>query len=83
MCYDGFFCFLIDNKFGFFLFVVVGWCLLEEQFFKEVELLSFIDNLKLKVLYGILGNNNIGNYFYQFIYVFGKVMNYVFGGVYI
>lgn len=38
--------------------------------------------MKLKASYGILGNNNIGNYPYQSTYALGKAMNYVFGGVY-
>ena len=80
--YDGSSRFPTDNKFGFFPSVAVGWRLSEEQFFKEAESLSFIDNLKLKASYGILGNNNIGNYPYQSTYALGKAMNYVFGGVY-
>ena len=71
-----------DSRWGFFPSVAVGWRLSEEQFFKEAESLSFIDNLKLKASYGILGNNNIGNYPYQSTYALGKAMNYVFGGVY-
>ena len=82
MRYDGSSRFPTDNKFGFFPSVAVGWRLSEEQFFKEAESLSFIDNLKLKASYGILGNNNIGNYPYQSTYALGKAMNYVFGGVY-
>ena len=82
MRYDGSSRFPTDNKFGFFPSVAVGWRLSEEQIFKEAESLSFIDNLKLKASYGILGNNNIGNYPYQSTYALGKAMNYVFGGVY-
>jgi len=53
MRYDGSSRFPTDNKFGFFPSVAVGWRLSEEQFFKEAESLSFIDNLKLKASYGI------------------------------
>ena len=82
MRYDGSSRFPTDNKFGFFPSVAAGWRLSEEQFFKEAESLSFIDNLKLKASYGILGNNNIGNYPYQSTYALGKAMNYLFGRVY-
>ncbi len=57
-----------------------GWRIANENFWKENESLSFVNNLKLKASYGILGNNNIGNYPYQSVYALGS--NYVFGGVF-
>ena len=82
MRYDGSSRFPTDSKFGFFPSVAAGWRISEEKFFKETESLQFFDNLKLKASYGILGNNNIGNYPYQSTYALGQAMNYVFGGVY-
>ena len=52
----------------------------EENFFKENESLGFISNLKLKVSWGRLGNQNIGNYPYQSVYELGQ--NYPFGDTY-
>lgn len=81
MRYDGSSRFPTDSKYGFFPSLAAGWRISEEQFWKENENLSFINNLKLKASYGILGNNNIGNYPYQSVY-FRQEQNYVFGGVY-
>ena len=60
MRYDGSSRFPTDSKYGFFPSLAAGWRISEEQFWKENENLSFINNLKLKASYGILGNNNIG-----------------------
>ena len=65
MRYDGSSRFPTDSKYGFFPSLAAGWRISEEQFWKENENLSFINNLKLKASYCILGNNNIGNYPYQ------------------
>ncbi len=78
--YDGSSRFPNDCKYGFFPSVGAGWRIANENFWKENEKLRFVSNLKLKASYGILGNNNIGNYPYQSVYVLGS--NYVFGGVY-
>ena len=82
MRYDGSSRFPTDSKYGFFPSLAAGWRISEEQFWKENENFSFINNLKLKASYGILGNNNIGNYPYQSVYSLGQEQNYVFGGVY-
>lgn len=78
--YDGSSRFPQSKKFGFFPSVAAGWRLSEENFFKENESLGFISNLKLKVSWGRLGNQNIGNYPYQSIYELGQ--NYPFGDTY-
>lgn len=77
MRYDGSSRFPADNRFGFFPSLAVGWRVSEEDFFKKADGLQFINNLKLKASYGVLGNNNIGNYAYQSVYELGN--NYVFG----
>lgn len=82
MRYDGSSRFPTNSKFGFFPSVAAGWRVSEEQFWKENERLSFVDNLKIKASLGVLGNNNIGNYPYQSVYTLGQEQNYVFGGVY-
>lgn len=76
MRYDGSSRFPTDSKYGFFPSLAAGWRISEEQFWKENENLSFINNLKLKASYGILGNNNIGNYPYQSVYSLGQEQNY-------
>lgn len=82
MRYDGSSRFPTDSKYGFFPSMALGWRLSEEKFWKENEHLDFINNFKLKASYGVLGNNNIGNYPYQSVYTLGQAQNYVFGGVY-
>ena len=78
--YDGSSRFPQSKKFGFFPSVAAGWRLSEENFFKENESLGFISNLKLKVSWGRLGTQNIGNYPYQSVYELGQ--NYPFGDTY-
>ena len=78
--YDGSSRFPQSKKFGFFPSVAAGWRLSEENFFKENESLGFISNLKLKVSWGRLGNQNISNYPYQSVYELGQ--NYPFGDTY-
>lgn len=82
MRYDGSSRFPSDSKYGFFPSVAVGWRISEESFWKENENLEWFNNLKVKASYGVLGNNNIGNYPYQSVYTLGQGQNYVFGGVY-
>lgn len=78
--YDGSSRFPKDNKYGFFPSVAVGWRISEESFFKENENMAWINNLKLKVSWGKLGNQNIGNYPYQTVFELGQ--NYPFGDNY-
>ncbi|MFV5700950.1 SusC/RagA family TonB-linked outer membrane protein [Flavobacterium sp. XS2P12] len=48
-----------DNRWGNFPSVGAGWIISEEDFAKKIPVISFA---KLKASYGIIGNNNIGNY---------------------
>ena len=82
MRYDGSSRFPTDSKYGFFPSVAAGWRVSEEGFWKDNENLEFFNNLKVKASYGILGNNNIGNYPYQSVYALDNNLNYVFGDVY-
>ncbi|MGB3465115.1 MAG: TonB-dependent receptor, partial [Cyclobacteriaceae bacterium] len=54
-----------ENRFGTFGAVSFGWRISEEGFLSGV---SWIDDLKLKASYGILGNAEIGNYRTNTIY---------------
>jgi TonB-linked SusC/RagA family outer membrane protein len=48
-----------QNKYGTFYAASAGWMISEESFFSGV---NFIDDLKLKASYGVLGNSDIGEY---------------------
>lgn len=82
MRYDGSSRFPKNSKYGFFPSVALGWRISEEKFWKDNEKLNWMNNLKLKASYGVLGNNNTGNYPYQSVYTLGEEQNYVFGGTY-
>jgi TonB-linked SusC/RagA family outer membrane protein len=59
---DGSYSFGPDNKFGVFPSAALGWNIHNESFLKESKL---INNMKVRVSYGKLGNDNIGLYKYQ------------------
>ena len=63
--YDGSSRFAPDYRWGFFPSASAAWRISEEPFMKSVPALS---DLKLRVSYGELGNNSIGNYDWQSIY---------------
>jgi TonB-dependent starch-binding outer membrane protein SusC len=63
------------NKYGFFPSAAVGYHLAEEEFIKN---LNFFDDLKLRVSYGITGNQEIGQYNALATLISN---NYNFGGV--
>jgi TonB-linked SusC/RagA family outer membrane protein len=46
-----------ENRYGFFPAFSAGWIISREPFFKNNEGLNFIDNLKLRGSYGIVGND--------------------------
>ena len=48
-----------NNRWGTFPSVSAGWVLSDENFLKSMPKISFA---KLRTSYGIVGNNNIGNY---------------------
>ena len=48
-----------NNRWGTFPSASVGWILSDENFLKPVSQVSFA---KLRASYGVIGNNNIGNY---------------------
>lgn len=57
--YDGSSRFGANNKYGFFPSGAVGWRISKEGFLQDV---TAIDDLKLRVSYGITGNQQIDNY---------------------
>ena len=64
-----------EHRWGFFPSASAAWRVSEEQFVKENT--PWMDNLKLRVSYGILGNQQIGIYPYQDIL---SLRSYPFGG---
>lgn len=61
-CYNVSSKFAKGNRGAFFPSVSGGWNISEEPFFDSLK--GFIDNLKIRVSYGSLGNQNIGSYDY-------------------
>lgn len=65
MRYDGSSRFYKDNRWGFFPSVSVGWRLSEETFMNWSR--KFVDNAKLRVSYGTLGNQYVNDSYYPYI----------------
>lgn len=64
------------NRWGYFPSFSAGWRISQEDFFNDI---AFINDLKVRAGWGIVGNDNVGNYAY-----FGRVgvgANYPIGGV--
>lgn len=64
-----------SNKWGFFPSIAGAWRVSEESFMKEQEA---VDNLKIRLSYGITGNQNLGSYnslssLGQYNYTIGEV----------
>lgn len=58
--YDGSSRFTKDNRWGFFPSASAGWVISQENFLGNSR--NWIDLLKLRASYGLLGNQDIGNY---------------------
>lgn len=69
---DGSSRFLEGHRWGYFPSASAAWRISEEGFMKD----GFFDELKLRVSYGGLGNNSVGNYEAQSMYV---TQNYSLG----
>jgi len=63
-----------NNRWGTFPSASIAWRLTDEPFFKNVE---WVNDLKLRVGYGVTGNQNIGNYSFASVY---KTIQYNFNG---
>ncbi len=73
--YDGTSRFPSDNRWAVFPSFSAGWRMSEESFMQDM---TWLDNLKLRASWGVLGNQNIGNYPYQRLITLGR--DYPFGG---
>lgn len=76
--YDGSSRFPLSLRYAAFPSVAAGWRLGQERFIADN--IKWIDELKVKASYGVLGNQNIGNYPYQNILVANSNTSYPFGG---
>ncbi|TDE18628.1 SusC/RagA family TonB-linked outer membrane protein [Dyadobacter psychrotolerans] len=56
---DGSSRFGVNSRYGFFPAASAGWVITEENFLKQVDILSF---LKLRASYGLTGNSEIGDF---------------------
>lgn len=61
-----------NNRFGYFPSVSVGWVVSEESFLND----NSIDFLKLRASYGIMGNDQIGDY--RYVSTLGGQAKYAF-----
>ncbi|KAA6313826.1 TonB-dependent receptor SusC, partial [termite gut metagenome] len=62
--YDASSIFPPNSRWGFFPSASGAWRISEEKFIKETPSLKFINNLKLRVSYGVLGDDNAARYQY-------------------
>ena len=75
--YDGSSRFPRHHRYGFFPSFSVGWRISEEKFFSPLR--SFVDNMKIRLSYGSLGNQQVGYYDYMQVINSGSQINYSFG----
>jgi TonB-linked SusC/RagA family outer membrane protein len=59
---DGYSAFGENKKFGTFPSFALGWNISNEKFIKSIETLKFVNNLKLRLSYGLNGNEAISPY---------------------
>lgn len=63
--YDGSSRFAADNRWGIFPSMSAAWDIIKEDFMKDVPVFT---QLKLRAGYGVVGNQDIGNYAFQTLY---------------
>jgi len=66
-----------ELKYGYFPSMSIGWKLHQEQFFKKQKFLQNVNALKVRLGWGVVGNQFIPNYRYLALMQGGN--NYVFG----
>ncbi len=69
--YDGSWKFPKGKRWGFFPSVSGAWRVSEENFFRESNLSNILSNLKLRVSYGEMGDDNLGTIYDNFAYLPG------------
>lgn len=71
--YDGSSKFAKGHRWGFFPSVSAGWRLSEEPFFRSISALDFINNIKIRASYGVLGDDGSLNYDWAMGYTYPSV----------
>jgi TonB-dependent starch-binding outer membrane protein SusC len=59
---DGLSALAAGNKYGNFGGGSIGWNIYEEDFYKKLSLSKYLNDLKVRASYGIVGNSEIGDY---------------------
>lgn len=80
--YDGSSKFAKGHQWGFFPSASVGWRVSEESFFKNISALSFVDQLKLRASYGVLGDDGDLQYDWATGYTYPATGDNASGGYY-
>ncbi len=75
--YDGTSRIASENRWGVFPSFSAGWRLTEEKFMKDLNL-SWLNNVKFRGSWGLLGNQDIGTYPYQALLSMGMAYNYAY-----
>ncbi|WP_229738539.1 SusC/RagA family TonB-linked outer membrane protein [Parapedobacter pyrenivorans] len=65
-----------DRKYGIFPSASVGWVVTNEEFWAPNNI---VNNLKIRASYGVVGNDNIGNFLFVPTIGMGGGRNYIFG----
>lgn len=68
--YDGSSAFAKGHRWGFFPSVSIGWRISEESFIKNVDALSFVDNIKIRASYGKLGDDGAAKFNWAAGYIY-------------
>ncbi len=80
--YDGSSKFAKGHQWGFFPSASVGWRVSEESFFQSISSLSFVDQLKLRASYGVLGDDGALQYDWATGYTYPAVSGNAENGYY-
>lgn len=67
-----------DRRWAYFPSVSAAWRITEEEFFKNISALKFVNNLKIRASWGKLGNEGINSYYAYMDLLTNS--NYVFNG---
>ena len=78
--YDGSSRFAAGDRWGFFPSVSGGWRISEEKFWKNSVLNAWWNNMKVRLSYGSLGNQQVSDYYYWETISTASMGNYTFDG---
>lgn len=81
--YDGSSRFSKAKRWGLFPSVSAGYRLSEETFWKKNNILSQIDNLKIRASYGVMGDDSALDYQFLTGYTYPSSYGYIFDGKYV